>query len=150
MGKHRKPTIPDSERMYEEGYRKAPLATRFGPGNNANPKGRPKKTAKSEKQILEEIKAAPVQVVVNGETLVMSSIEFALRNAMNRAMKDERGRALRDFITIDQRYGGSIDVDDADVELSAEDQAILDRHEREILERNGLPRATPTGKEAAK
>lgn len=73
---------------YEIGYGKPPKATRFGPGNNANPKGRPKRTKGGDSiifNILEEI----VVVHENGKRRRLSAEEVIHRRQRNLAMKGD-------------------------------------------------------------
>ncbi|HEX3994846.1 MAG TPA: DUF5681 domain-containing protein, partial [Acetobacteraceae bacterium] len=52
---------------YEVGYGRPPVATRFGPGNVANPKGRPRR-AKSVGQIIQKVMMTRVRIEVNGRS----------------------------------------------------------------------------------
>lgn len=65
-----------SDRAYKVGYAKPPVETRFKPGNNANPKGRPRKQGKTLKELLEET----VEATKNGRRHKLTMLEAIFRS----------------------------------------------------------------------
>jgi Family of unknown function (DUF5681) len=70
------------KRDYEVGYRRPPVAHRFKPGNNANPKGRKKKT-RNRKVVISDILLEPITVKEGGEVKQMSQLEAVLKKTMS-------------------------------------------------------------------
>ena len=71
------------ERPYEVGYGKPPVHTRFGQGNRAST-GRPS-GSRNVRTIFEEAFAHKRSGKINGERVVLSRAELALRHLANRA-----------------------------------------------------------------
>ncbi|MBN9079793.1 MAG: hypothetical protein J0H84_26630 [Rhizobiales bacterium] len=127
MGKHRKPDIPDALRPYEEGYRKPPRKNQFKVGNNANPKGRPPKKAKTVGEQLEEILLETVEVAIGGRTRSLTQQQVILRGLIVKAAKGDV-RAAETVWRLQRLYhddpARSIDPD----RLEESDRNILERY----------------------
>jgi hypothetical protein len=91
------------KRDYEVGYRRPPVAHRFKPGNNANPKGRKKKT-RNRKVVISDILLEPITVKEGGEVKQMSQLEAVLKKTMSKALAGDHKAALT-IIGIAQREG---------------------------------------------
>jgi Family of unknown function (DUF5681) len=96
---------------YEIGYGKPPKGTRFKNGNNANPKGRPKRKPENIADIINKISNTTTQYQERGRTKKATWTELAFRRRIRLALAGNlRGieMVLKDFVHA-QRVGGSGD-----------------------------------------
>jgi hypothetical protein len=88
---------------YGVGYRRPPVEHRFKPGNNANPKGRKKKT-RNRKLVISELLFEPITVREGGEVKQMSVLEAVLKKLLSKALTGDNKAALT-IIGLAQREG---------------------------------------------
>jgi hypothetical protein len=109
---------------YEVGYGRPPIEHRFKPGNNANPKGRGKKT-RNRKVVMRELFFEPVTVNEAGEVKQLPALEVVLKRVLTQALKGDFRAALT-VIGMAQREGFLTPEQEEAVEaLSDTDAAIL-------------------------
>src|SRR6266571_268938 len=110
---------------YTVGYRNPPKEFRFKPGNNANPRGRPKGSRK-ENVIVKELFLERLPVRDGDGKKSMSKLEIILTKLLNRAIKDDH-KAQVEAIKIAQKDGLLTPEQEEKVEktLSETDKAIL-------------------------
>jgi hypothetical protein len=75
------------KKEYEVGYGKPPVATRFKPGQNHNPKGRGAALPWSASKIMEGVVNAPVTVNESGKKKVVTLAEYMFRQWTKQAVK---------------------------------------------------------------
>ena len=127
------------------GYRHPPGSTQFKPGNNANPRGRPKK-AKTVFGIIEREMTRRIKITVDGRPQWMMLQEIIIRNLGNEAARNNF-KAINTLFALWERYRDSSEtVLDPDT-LPANDQAII----AEFLAnaKSALPTDEPVGAEPA-
>ena len=88
---------------YPVGYARPPVEHRFKPGNNANPKGRKKKT-RNRKVVISELLFEPITVREGGEVRQMPALEAVLKKLLSKALGGD-GKAALTIIGIAQREG---------------------------------------------
>jgi Family of unknown function (DUF5681) len=66
---------------YRVGYRRPPVEHRFKPGNNANPKGRKKKT-RNRKVVIRELLFEPVTVREGGVVKEIPALEAVIKKTL--------------------------------------------------------------------
>jgi hypothetical protein len=76
---------------YPVGYARPPVEHRFKPGNNANPKGRKKKT-RNRKVVISELLFEPVTVREGGEVKQMAALEAVLKKLLSKALTGDNKR----------------------------------------------------------
>jgi hypothetical protein len=88
-----------TDRVYEVGYCKPPIDTRFKKGQSGCPSGG-RKNAKSVSERLDAILAEKMSVSEGGKTLRMPKEEIFLRQLVSRAISGERqaSRVLFDYL----------------------------------------------------
>jgi hypothetical protein len=119
------------------GYRRPPKATRFQPGISGNPKGRPKGVP-NKATILERMMAMRVPVRIGDREAVASLPEALWCMVAEKALNGDLKAATVlleafDEIEAKQASPGAADLD-------PDDQAIVEAHERDVLERAKLLR----------
>jgi Family of unknown function (DUF5681) len=115
----------DKPKDYEVGYGRPPIEHRFKPGNNANPKGRKKKT-RNRKVVISEILLEPITVKEGGEVKKMSMLEAVLKKTMSKALAGDNKAALI-IIGFAQREGILTPEQEETVDnLSESDSAIME------------------------
>jgi hypothetical protein len=85
--------MAERKRDYEVGFGKPPKTTRFKPGQSGNPRGRSKGSKNFKTQLIEEL-TMKVRVVENGQALVMTKLEAAIKTLMNKVLAGDM-RATR-------------------------------------------------------
>lgn len=86
--------LDQRDAIYEVGYGKPPVATRFGKGRSGNPKGRPR-GSKSAHALLDQALAAPVTINEGGRTRVVEQRTALFKSLVAKAIKgDARAAAL--------------------------------------------------------
>src|SRR3989442_15630443 len=117
-----KSTPPDG---YAVGYRNPPKEFRFKPGNNANPRGRPRGSRKGN-VIVKELFLERLPGRDGDGKKSMSKLEIILTKLLNRAIKDNH-KAQAEAIKIAQKDGLLTPEQEEKVEkaLSEADKAIL-------------------------
>jgi hypothetical protein len=73
----------DGPRDYEVGYRKPPIGSRFKKGNNANPRGRPRKS-KDLAAMLRSALDTPVVVIENGVRRRLTKREIVIAQLVDK------------------------------------------------------------------
>jgi Family of unknown function (DUF5681) len=68
------------------GYRKPPKHSRFKPGNNANPKGRPKRKPTAIAEIIDDVLDGPAEYRERGRTKKASRRELTVKTHIKRAL----------------------------------------------------------------
>jgi len=76
--------MSERKKDYTVGYRRPPKATQFKPGQSGHPNGRPR-GAKSTRKIWDEEIRAKVLVHENGKSRLVSKLQVAVRQLMNKA-----------------------------------------------------------------
>ena len=95
--------VPAAEAPRTVGYGKPPLATRFAPGNNANPRGRPK-GAKNHLTILRDALNEKVIVTQNGRKKTMTKYAIGATKLANRFTETPDPKI---FLMISKVFGSS-------------------------------------------
>ena len=113
------------KRNYEVGYGRPPVAHRFKPGNNANPKGRKKKT-RNRKVVISDILLEPITVKEGGEVKQMSQLEAVLKKTMSKALAGDHKAGLT-IIGLAQRQSLLTPEQEETIDnLSDRDRAIME------------------------
>jgi Family of unknown function (DUF5681) len=113
-----------AEKDYQVGYGRPPVEHRFKPGNNANPKGRKKKT-QNRKVVIRDLLLEPITVKEGGEVKQMSMLEAVLKKTMSKALAGDHKAALT-IIGIAQREGILTPEQEEIDSLSDSDRAIME------------------------
>lgn len=121
------------------GYKRPPRHTQFKPGQSGNPKGRPKGTRNLDTDLEEELSE---KIIVNegGRRLEISKQRSILKSLVAKALKGDT-RAASILVNLKLGLEQAKPVDERDVSLDADDQAILDAYARRLLDAE-----RPTGK----
>ena len=126
------------------GYKKPPKSTQFKKGWSGNPKGRPK-GARNFRTVLQETLDQPVSLREGGSIRKVSSREAAMIQLRSKALKGDQ-RALERLLALAERYDFDQAADEAESQLSQEDQQIIERFKERILqEREARGRTDPEG-----
>jgi hypothetical protein len=124
------------KKSYQVGYGRPPVEHRFKPGNNANPKGRKKKT-QNNKVVIRDIFFEPIAVKEGGESKQMSKLEAVLKKTMSKALSGDHKAALT-IIGIAQREGLLTPEQEETVDnLSERDRAIMEDAMKRLAPANG-------------
>ena len=111
---------------FEVGFGRPPRHSQFVKGKSGNPKGRPK-GARGVGAILNELIQERVPVTGrNGRRRWMPVLEIALRRLVTGAMRD--AKALKELLSLVDRYGYAGEAPVPFDEMLAEDKAILARY----------------------
>jgi Family of unknown function (DUF5681) len=121
MSKQKPPAYSD----YAIGYGRPPKATQFAPGNNANPKGRPK-GSRSVGAVLLDIMKQKVPVTENGRRRHLPRLDVMLRNLADDAIRKDLA-AVKFTVSLLDRYGESSEAPRRLADMLEEDRAILMR-----------------------
>jgi hypothetical protein len=127
---------------YEVGYRRPPKHSRWRPGQSGNLKGRPTGVRNLKTDVTATLKA-PVKVTRDGRGRTVSTQEALLLRVREMALKGDP-RALNLLFALAQRYNDEAPLEPTE-DLSAGDEEILDRFERQLLE-DAEPPAKPCRK----
>lgn len=87
-----------SDRPYEVGYGKPPVATRFKRGQSGNPKGRPKGTLNVATTLERELNQR-VTIKENGQSRTITKFEAAIKQLVNKAASGD-ARAIQFLINL--------------------------------------------------
>src|SRR5579863_1946324 len=113
------------------GYKRPPLHTRFQPGLSGNPRGRQKGVrnfAADVKRTLE----IPVNLTENGKSKRVSTQEALMLRLREKALKGD-ARALETLLSLARTHNEDFAGHGEDRPLGAEDQAILDAYQEDVL-----------------
>ena len=83
-----KPADAEPRADYAVGYGRPPVARRFRPGQSGNPRGRPKR-ARNLAAIVAAALGEPVSVNENGRRRLITKLEAAVKQLVNRAAAGE-------------------------------------------------------------
>ncbi len=108
---------------YEVGYKKPPVATRFG-GPKENHRGRGRKSKNLKTELREEL-AQSIRTTVDGKTVRITKLR-ALVKALTHAGIKGNDRATSKVLELVLRLFGVEEDAEPQPDLSAQDQAILD------------------------
>ena len=78
---------------YEVGYKKPPRHSQFKPGNRCNPKGRGKRKAETEAEIIKRVLNSPAEFRHRGKSKRAPRIELMIRSLGLKALKGDIGAA---------------------------------------------------------
>ena len=78
---------------YEIGYKKPPRHSQFKPGNRCNPKGRGKRKAETEAEIIKRVLNLPAEFHHGGKSKRAPRIELMIRSLGFKALKGDIGAA---------------------------------------------------------
>jgi hypothetical protein len=106
--------VDDAPRDYEVGYGRPPKHTRFKPGNNANPRGRPK-GAKSLATLLAEELNQKVAVNIGGRSVKLAARQLAMKRLVQNLLKGDL-RALQIALKLDELQGARERSGEADTQ----------------------------------
>lgn len=125
--------------VYEVGYGKPPVTTRFKPGQSGNPRGRPK-GAKGLNTIVRETLGGKLTVRTSEGSKKISKIEAVLQKTLEKALKGD-ARAQFELMKLWRAavpdVAGSGEEVTADESLSSADLAILAAFEAQLGEQQG-------------
>ena len=81
----------DSKKVYEVGYGKPPVATRFQKGTSGNPSGRPKEVSQEldPGMVLQSIDSEEIVVVEKGKRRRMTKAEIDFRQQFAKAIRGD-------------------------------------------------------------
>ncbi len=121
---------PTDGRPYSVGYGKPPISTRFKPGQSGNPKGRRKGTKNFGKMVHDTV-FEKVTVNTPRGRRKLPGLQVVVTRTLNQALQGD-AKAIDRLLKILQYAGIAVPAAQehdqaAAQELSAEDQAILDR-----------------------
>jgi hypothetical protein len=121
-------SVDDAEADADDriGYRRPPKHSRFQPGQNGNPGGRPR-GVKSLSDIVRKIVGQKVTVTENGRTRRIPRLEAILLRAASEASRGDAA-SLRLLLQLAERYGESAQTGAERQIIAAEDIAILSRY----------------------
>lgn len=122
------------------GYGKPPKHTRFRKGQSGNPKGRPKGTRNFASD-LEDVLKAKVKITEDGRSKSVSSQMAALMRLREKALKGD-GRALDRIIAMASEHSAEKEARSDERQLSADENAILERYQDAILREARLDHAS--------
>jgi hypothetical protein len=124
------------EGMYQVGYCRPPLHSRFKPGQSGNPKGRPTQS-RNLRTIVKQVLSEDMQIREGGRLRRMPAMEAVVRTIRARAFKGDP-KALASLIVL-ARLCGLTESEEAIADLlhGAEYDAIID----DFLARNGVENA---------
>jgi len=127
---------PVPSTRHRVGYGRPPVEHRFKQGNNANPKGRKKKT-RNRKVVISELLFEPINVREGGEVKQMPVLEAVLKKLLSKALAGDNKAALT-IIGIAQREGVlAPEQEEAVDNVSDGDMAIM----QDAMERFGAATA---------
>jgi hypothetical protein len=109
---------------YEVGYGRPPVATRFKPGNNCNPRGRPKKK-KTVGQLIDEALNTKVKITVDGKIKILTKEDIVIHNLVNAASRGD-SKAIYTLLNLRAHYQLSTETTIDPSELSASDRQIIE------------------------
>lgn len=120
----------DDAPIYQVGYGKPPVHTRFKPGQSGNPKGKIKGT-RGLKAIISDILNEKIPVRTAHGTKKMTKLEALIQTSLNSALKGD-AKATAQVLKLAREAGLADEVADAlhaatMLELTQEDRAILER-----------------------
>jgi Family of unknown function (DUF5681) len=143
MSQTENPDEPDPSRRrdYEVGRGRPPVATRFQPGNNRNPRGRPKQK-KTTGQLIEEAMNAKVRIVVEGNAKFMTKQEVIIHNLVNAAARGEH-KAIHTLLALRARYQDSTQTAINPLDLDASDRKIIEAFLVNASENGAVPESVP-------
>ena len=110
---------------YEVGYGRPPVATRFKPGNNCNPRGRPKQK-KTVSQLIDEAMNTKVRITVDGKARIMTKQQVVIHNLVNAAARGDR-KAIHTLFSASARYQNSTETIVNPSDLDANDREIIEQ-----------------------
>lgn len=116
---------------YEIGYGKPPKHGQFKKGRSGNPKGRPK-GARNLKTELEEELAEPILVKEAGKPRKVSKQRAVIKSLLAKALGGD-ARAAGVLINMIVRLLADVGEAEAGQDISADDQAILQRFRAQVL-----------------
>ena len=96
-------SMPEQQPDYEVGFKKPPKKHHFKPGNNANPKGRPK-GARNKRVIVRDILFEPMEVSVDGRIRKVPRLEVVLIQQLKKAMQGD-SKAAGEVLRLAERMG---------------------------------------------
>ena len=108
---------------YEIGFRKPPQHTRFPPGKSGNPNGRPKGSKNFKTDLAEEL-GEPVLLREGNREMRVTKQRALVKSIVARAIKGDQRAATLAFKML-SHVMGSDDEGDRDLDLSADDEAII-------------------------
>jgi Family of unknown function (DUF5681) len=126
----------NEEGMYQVGYCRPPLHSRFKPGQSGNPKGRPKQS-RNLRTIVKQVLSEDMQIREAGRSRRMPAMEALVRTIRARAFKGDP-KAIASLIAL-ARLSGLTESDEATADLlqgSEYDAMIVD-----FLARHGIENA---------
>ena len=134
------PRAGSSDAVYEVGYGKPPVTTRFKPGQSGNPRGRPK-GAKGLNTIVRETLGGKLAVRTSQGTKKISKIEAVLQKTLEKAQKGD-ARAQFELMKLWRvAVPNTPEANDAagnGESLSSADLAILAAFEAQLTEQAGV------------
>ena len=121
---------------YEVGYGKPPKHTRFQKGRSGNPEGRPKDSRNLKTELAEELQE---QIIVKegGARQTVTKQRAMVKSLTAKALKGD-ARAANILINLVLKLLDQEDPEIDQVDLSTEDQAILEVFEARVRKRMGL------------
>ena len=116
------------------GYRRPPRHSRFKPGQSGNPKGKRKGVQNFTSEVKNALRAL-VKVSANGVARKMTTQKAVLLRTIDKALKGDP-RSADTVIELSRLFNNEASTT-PDGPSSAEDDAILEAYEAEILELHG-------------
>lgn len=125
MSSSKKGTGAGQNGDYEVGYGRPPTATQFKPGNNCNPRGRPK-PKKTVGQLIDEAMNTRVRITVDAKTRIMTKQQVIVHNLINAAARGDR-KAIHTLFGLSARYQNSMETTLNPSDLDANDRKIIEQ-----------------------
>ena len=118
------PSDAEPAAVYIVGYGRPPVATRFRPGRSGNPRGRPK-GARNLAAIVAAALAERVPVKLNGRPRLITKLELAVKQLVNRAAAGET-RVTQMLLALVQTYEARPKPTDPEFTSEADAAVIAD------------------------
>ena len=109
----------DKEGDYEVGYRKPPADKRWKPGQSGNPSGKRKSQDQGFTAELMAALAEPVQVTIDGKTIVLTAKEVIVKKLIAESAKGNK-RAFKVLTWLRQQVQEKGDLEPVVIEISAD------------------------------
>ena len=130
---------------YDVGYGKPPKEHRFQKGTSGNPEGRPKGTKNLKIDLLEEL-GETMKVREGGRERRISKQRALIKIQVARALKGNDRAAAKIIDLCLKLTGLDDDAADADLPLTEDERAVIEKFEERLCRRMGIAAPKPDDK----